>query len=37
MDTANKTERTLAIFFRLVRGEDLSVSKVADEYGVSSN
>ena len=36
MDTANKTERILAIFFRLVRGEDLSVSKVADEYGVSS-
>lgn len=31
-----KQERTLEIFFRALRGEDLSVQKLANEYGVST-
>ena len=31
-----KQERVLEIFFRGLRGEDLSVKKLADEYGVSA-
>ena len=33
---ANKQERVLEIFFRGLRGEDLSVQKLADEYQVST-
>ena len=35
MDSDNKN-RTLGIFFRGIRGEDLSPAKLADEYGVST-
>ena len=31
-----KQERVLEIFFRFLRGEDVSVQKLADEYGVST-
>lgn len=31
-----KQERVLEIFFRCLRGEDVSVQKLADEYGVST-
>lgn len=33
---SDKQDRTLEIFFRGLRGEDLGVSKLADEYGVST-
>ena len=33
---SDKQDRTLEIFFRGLRGEDLAVSKLADEYGVST-
>lgn len=36
LDNQNKTERILSIFFRAIRGEDISVRKTAEEYGVSS-
>ncbi len=36
MNVSDKLERTLAIFFRAVRGEDLSVKKLAGEYEVST-
>lgn len=36
MNNSDKLERTLAIFFRAVRGEDLSVRRISDEYGVST-
>ena len=36
MNSSDKLERTLAIFFRAVRGEDLVVKRIADEYGVST-
>lgn len=32
----NKQERVLEIFFRGLRGEDLSVQKLADDYQVST-
>lgn len=32
----SKQERVLEIFFRCLRGEDVSVQKLADEYGVST-
>lgn len=32
----SKQDRVLEIFFRGLRGEDLSVQKLADEYGVST-
>lgn len=32
----DKQDRTLEIFFRGIRGEDISVRKLADEYGVST-
>ena len=31
-----RQERVLEIFFRFLRGEDVSVQKLADEYGVST-
>lgn len=33
---ATKQERLLEIFFRSLRGEDISVQKLADEYGIST-
>ena len=33
--TGNRKERTLEIFFRGLRGENISISKFADEYSVS--
>lgn len=33
---ATKQERLLEIFFRSLRGEDISVQKLANEYGVST-
>lgn len=32
----NKQLRTLEKFFRALKGEDISVSKMADSYGVST-
>ena len=32
----SKQDRVLEIFFRGLRGEDLSVQKLANEYGVST-
>ena len=32
----DKQDRTLEIFFRGIRGEDISIRKLADEYGVST-
>ena len=32
----SKQYRILEIFFRSLRGEDISVQKLADEYGVST-
>ncbi len=34
--TGNKKNRMLEIFFRAMRGENISVKKLAEEYGVSS-
>ncbi len=31
-----KQERILSIFFRALRGEELSVRRLADEYGTSA-
>ena len=36
MNNSDKSDRLLAIFFRAMRGEDLSVKDIADEYGVSA-
>ncbi|MDF2884698.1 MAG: hypothetical protein K0R54_5268 [Clostridiaceae bacterium] len=36
MDEYKKIERILEVFFRGIRGEELSVKKLADEYGVST-
>ena len=36
MNNSDKSDRLLAIFFRAMRGEDLSVKEIADEYGVSA-
>ena len=33
---SEKRNRTLEIFFRGMRGEDISPTKLADEYGVST-
>ena len=34
--TAEKKNRVLDIFYRGMKGESLSVGKIADEYGVST-
>ena len=34
--TGTKKNRMLEIFFRAMKGENISVKKLADEYGVSA-